>query len=131
MKGQVASILIVVALMAGSGIGYFASMNPGHTTTETVVTTYTVTLPQGPGLLRCVVTEYTVWMVGYASSGTVSVLSYSTTTEETPIQTYTSSTSLTQTVGFAFTTASTAPYTVTLTGPIAEGNYTTCTYAPG
>ncbi len=123
--------------MVGSGIGYFANTSSAHTntygvvttytyrTTETVVTTYTVTSPGGSGLLLCVVTEYTVWMVAYVSSGGTSY-SYSTTTELSPIQTYTSTTTATQTVGF--TTVSTSPYGGTITGALAKGNYTTCTY---
>lgn len=127
MKGQVASALIVVALVVGSGIGYFANTNSNHATTETVVTTYTVTLPQGSGLLRCVVTEYSVWLVGYGNGGVAS--SYSTTTQQAPVQTYTNTTTVTQTVGF--TTISTSAYTGTVTGAIAQGNYTTCTYIAG
>lgn len=127
MKGQVASILIVVALAVGSGIGYLASTNSGHITTETVVTTYTVTFPQGSGLVRCVVTEYSVWLMAYGNGGAVS--SYSTTTEQAPIQTYTSTTMVTQTVGF--TTVSAGAYTGTVTGALARGNYTTCTYIAG
>ncbi len=132
MKGQVAATLIVVALITGSGIGYFARNTSAGTTTEmvvtteTVVSTYTVTLP-GSGLLSCVVTEYSVWVLGYGSGGVAT--SYSTTTEQTPVSTYTSSTTATQAVGF--TTVSTSPYGGTVTGALARGNYTTCTYAPG
>ena len=137
VDGRVASVLILVALVAGSGIGYLANANSTHTdtytavttytyrTTETIVTTYTATSPEGSGLLRCVVTEYTVWMVAYVSSGGTSY-SYSTTTEQSPISTYTSTTTATQTVGF--TTVTTSAYTGTITGALAKGNFTTCTY---
>jgi hypothetical protein len=68
LKGQIASLLIVVALIVGAGVGYFGSSTTTKTTTETVIRTYTTTLPGESGVERCVISGYTVWAVEEASS---------------------------------------------------------------
>ena len=150
MKEQVASLLIVAALVVGVGIGYFGNTATPRTTTETVIKTHTtattlqvrtstitttlqgetytitITLQGESGVARCVVTEYTVWMYGQSQSGTTS---YRIKTVGDSLQTYEITTSPEQTVGFATTT--TAHYTGTLTGAIDRWNSTTCTFIQG
>jgi len=125
LKGQIAAVLIVVALVAGAGIGYFVSAAAVGTVTETYTTT--ITFPQGgSAVVRCVLTRYSVWETARIGNGTTS---FGSTTETSDIQTYQTTTSVTQTVGYM--TTSTTTYTGTITGAVAEGNYTTCTYIPG
>jgi len=129
MKGQVAAILVVIALIAGAGIGYFSNTPVRRTTTQTLTSTFTttVTLPQsGSEVVRCVLTRYAVWEIAHIESNTTS---YGSTTETSDLRTYQTTTSVLQTVGYV--TTSTTSYTGTITGALAEGNYTTCTYIPG
>lgn len=128
MKGQTASILIVVALIIGAGIGYFGNTVSSKTTTETTIKTYTITttLPGESGVEQCVVTDYTVWEVlEVAGSSTIQT----TSIRSNAVQTYQTSTSVEQTIGFETTT--TASYTGTLTGAVAIWNSTTCTFISG
>ena len=129
MKGQIAAILVVAALIAGAGIGYFGKMPASRTTTQTLTSTYTttVTLPQGGSeVVRCVLTQYAVWEIASIEGNTTS---YGSTTETSDLRTYQTTTSVMQTVGYV--TASTSSYTGTITGALAEGSYTTCTYISG
>jgi len=89
--------------------------------------TTTVTFPQGgSAVVRCVLTRYSVWETAHIGNGTTS---FGSTTETTDLQTYQTTTSALQTAGYV--TTSTTSYTGTITGALAEGNYTTCTYLPG
>ncbi len=150
MKRQIASILIVTALVVGAGIGYFghtpatstitetimSTYTESNTTTETAISTYTLTttLPQGTnttafpqGLsMRCILTEYHVWMIASIGNTTTS---YGTSTQSYDVQTYQTTTSITQAVGSVTTT--TANYNGTLTGALAIWNSTVCTYISG
>jgi len=76
--------------------------------------------------MRCVLTQYAVWEIAYIGS---SATSYGNTTVTTDLKTYQTSTSVMQSVGFV--TTSTTTYTGTITGALARGNYTTCTYISG
>jgi hypothetical protein len=111
LRGQIASVLIVTALIAGVVIGYIGNAS----TTTTVTATYTlVTTRQGLTLERCTVTEYAVWSVESVAQGaTVG----GTTTQDHAVATF-------QTTGFQTTTTST--YTGTLTGAIDSWNVTVC-----
>lgn len=126
MKGQIASLLIVVALIVGVGVGYFGNVALSKTTTGTIVKIYTTTLAGESQVERCVVTEYHVWEVEeITGSSTIQ----STSTQSYLVQTYQTSTSVGQMVGFETTT--TTSYTGTLTGAIAIWNSTTCTFISG
>jgi hypothetical protein len=128
LRGQVASFLIVVALIIGAGIGYFGNTAAPRTTTETVIRTYTATttLAGESHVERCVVTVYTVWAVEEVSnSNTIR----GTSTQSDPVQTYQTSASAEHTVGFETTTM--VSYTGTLSGPIALWNGTACTFISG
>ena len=119
-------MLVVMALAVGAAFGYLANTSPSHTTTETVVSTYTVSLPYS-GSLACVVTRYSVWMYGVVNG---SATSYGLTTQTYDLQTYTTTTPVIEKTGYATTT--TNEFTgSTITGAVDEGNYTTCTYVPG
>ena len=129
MKGQIAAVLVVVALVAGAGIGYFGSTTASRTAIRTLTSTFTttVTLPQGGSeVVRCVLTRYVVWEIAHIEGNTTS---YGSTTETSDLRTYQTTTSVTQTVGYV--TTYTSSYTGTITGALAEGNYTTCTYISG
>ena len=127
LKGQIASLLIVMALVVGASIGYFGNTAAPRTTTETVIRTYTVTttLAGESNVERCIVTEYLLWAIGELTGPTI----LGSSTQSYPVQTYQTSTSAEQTVGFETTT--TAPYAGTLAGALAIWNSTTCTYISG
>ena len=108
MKGQIAVVLIVVALFAGAAVGYFGN-NPSQTT---VTKTYTLT--QGSGLEACTVTQYAVWSIESVHNGT-SV--GGTSTESNVVTTF-------QTTGLPSSTTNT--YTGTLTGAISSWTVTNC-----
>ena len=59
MRGEVATVLMVVALILGVGIGYLSNTRANSTTTETVIRTYTVTttLSQGTSTLDFLASE--------------------------------------------------------------------------
>jgi len=127
MRGQVATILIVLALIVGAGLGYFGNSTTNNTTTVTKNYTYTITTTfsqGGSAVMQCVLTQYTVWEIEHIQNSTIT--SYGRSTETTNLKTYQTSTSLTQSVGYV--TTSTSSYTGTITGALAKGNYTTCTY---
>ena len=112
MKGQIASVLIVTALIAGVVIGYVG--NTSATKTITTTYTYVATVLRGPTAERCTVTQYAVWSVASLAHGaTVG----GTTTQDYAITTF-------QTTGFSTITTNT--YTGTLTGALASWNVTAC-----
>ena len=108
MKGQIAVVLIVVALFAGAGIGYF-----GGTAFQTTVTK-TYTPAQDRGLETCVVTQYVMWSIESLHNGT--------TVGETSTETNIAKTF--QTTGYPSSTTST--YSGTTTGALASWNVTNC-----
>ena len=112
MKGQVAAILIAVALFAGAGIGYF-----GGTAFQTTVTK-TYTLSQDTGLETCVVTQYVMWSIESLHNGT--------TVGETSTATNIARTF--QTTGYPSSTTST--YSGTTTGALASWTVTNCNVGP-
>jgi hypothetical protein len=126
MKGQIASVLIVAALLVGISIGYFWNVASSKTITQTYVTTYTTTLPGDSGVLQCVLTRYDVVVIASVNSYTTS---YGNATQTAALQTYTSTTTAFGPIGFA--TTSTSPYMGTLVGALGAGNYTICTYIAG
>lgn len=109
MKGQIAVVLIVVALFAGAAIGYFGNPNP-----KTVATT----LVQGSGEQLCIVTENTVWAVRSIHNGTTLG---GTSTQENPVTSF---------VTTGLPTSTVVNYTGTLTGPLALWNSTSCYLIP-
>jgi hypothetical protein len=121
MKGLVAWALVVVALLLGVTVGYLGSA--GRTTTMTVTTTYRETIPGVSGDLKCVLSHYSVWYYGRLQNSTTS---FGFTTVTADLQTYTSTTSVIQSIGY--TTVTSTEFTGTLTGAVAAGNYTTCVY---
>lgn len=108
MKGQIAVVLIVVALFAGAAIGYF-----GGTSFQTTVTK-TYTLTQGLGE-ACTVTQYAVWSIESVHNGTS--IGGGTSTESNVVTTF-------QTTGLPSSTTNT--YTGTLTGAISSWTVTDC-----
>jgi len=139
MKGQVAVLLIVVALIIGAGIDYFGNTAASKTTTETViktdtttVETYTTTYPTTSinmgvsGVAQCIVTEYHVWAIEEITTSSSTIRA--TSTQSYVVLTYQTST-VEPTVGFQ--TTSTTFYSGTLTGAIAYWNSTTCTLISG
>jgi hypothetical protein len=127
MRGQVAAILIVLALIVGAGLGYLGNSTTNNTTTVTKTYTYTITTTfsqGGSAVMRCVLTQYAVWEIAHIQNSTIT--SYGNSTETINLKTYETSASVTQSVGYV--TTSTSSYTGTITGALAEGNYTTCTY---
>ena len=109
MKGQIAVVLIVVALFAGAAIGYF-----GNTSSQKTVTkTYTVT--QGSGLEACTVTQYAIWSIESIHDGTS--IGGGTSTSSNVVTTF-------QTTGLPSSTTNT--YTGTLTGAISSWTVTNC-----
>jgi uncharacterized protein (UPF0333 family) len=128
MRENVAA-LVVLALVIGAAIGYFGNTSANGTTTQTVIRTYTITTTflQGESeVMRCVLTQYAVWKIAHIENSTTS---YGNTTETSGLQTYQTTTSVVQIVGYV--TTSTSSYTGTITGALAEGNYTICTYVSG
>ncbi len=115
--------MVAVALIAGLGIGYLGGTLAGNTATKTVVSTYTLAtnLPQGTEVLQCVVTQYIVR--AYESIGTSTTIAGTMTTSSV-IQMYQTSTSESQSVGYA-TTFTVTP-TTTQTG-YRTWNSTICT----
>ena len=109
VKGQIAVVLIVVALFAGAAIGYF-----GHASSQTTVTR-TYTLTEGSGLEACTVTQYTVWSIESVHNGTS--IGGGTSTESNVVTTF-------QTTGLPSSTMNT--YTGTLTGAITFWTVTNC-----
>jgi hypothetical protein len=129
MKERVAAVLIVLALVAGAAVGYLSNSTSNGTTTETLIRTYTITttFPQGESeIMRCVLTRYAVWEIAHVQNSTTS---YGNTTETSALQTFQTTASVMRIVGFV--TTSTSSYTGTITGALAEGNYTICTYISG
>jgi len=109
VKGQIAVVLIVVALFAGAAIGYF-----GNTSSQKTVTkTYTVT--QGSGLEACTVTQYAIWSIESIHDGTS--IGGGTSTSSNVVTTF-------QTTGLPSSTTNT--YTGTLTGAISSWTVTNC-----
>jgi len=108
LKGQIAVVLIVVALFTGAGIGYFAG-TPFQTTV-----TKTYALPQDSGLETCTVTQYAIW--------SIESLHNSTTIGETSTATNIARTF--QTTGYPSSTTST--YSGTTTGALASWSVTNC-----
>ena len=115
--------IIVAAVIISATI--FVALGSNGTVTKTVVSTYTttLTLPQGTFIEQCVVTEYHVWSIE-SISGTYTA--GGTSTQSSPVTTYQTSASVSQTAGYVTTT--TSYYTGTLTGAIAYWNSTACTY---
>jgi len=108
VKGQIAVVLIVVALFAGAAIGYFG----GSAFQSTVTKTYT--LPQGDESETCTVTQYAVWSIESLHNGT--------TVGETSTATNIARTF--QTTGYPSSTTNT--YSGTTTGALAYWNVTNC-----
>ena len=108
MKGQIAVVLIVVALFAGAAIGYF-----GGTAFQTTVTK-TYTLPQGDESETCTVTQYVMYSIESQHNGTIVG---ETSTETNIARTF-------QTTGYPGSTTST--YSGTTTGALASWNVTNC-----
>ena len=112
MKGQIAVVLIVVALFAGAAIGYF-----GGTAFQTTVTK-TYTLPQGDESETCTVTQYVMYSIESQHNGTIVG---ETSTETNIARTF-------QTTGYPGSTTST--YSGTTTGALASWNVTNCKVGP-
>jgi hypothetical protein len=108
VKGQIAVVLIVVALFAGAGIGYF-----GGTAFQTTVTK-TYTLGQDSGLETCTVTQYVMWSIKSLHNGTI--------VGETGTATNIAETF--RTTGYPGSTTST--YSGTTTGALDSWNVTNC-----
>ena len=117
MRGQVAAILLVAVLVFGVGIAYFVNTSMSNTTTLP---------PRESNVMRCILTHYAVFETAHIQSSTTN---FGSTTDTADLQTYTTTASVSQTLGFA--TTSTSTYTGTITGALAEGNYTSCTYISG
>ena len=113
MKGQFASVLIVIALLIGVGIGYLADTSIPNTVTRTY--TFTTTILHGAAPEVCTVVEYHVWSVETLVNGTTTV--GGTSTQSYPVTTF-------QTSGYSTVTSTT--YTGTLTGQLAYWNSTSC-----
>ena len=108
MKGQIAVVLIVVALFIGAAIGYF-----GGTSFQAAVTK-TYAPSQGSGLETCTVTRYAVWSIESVHNGTTIG---GTSTASQIATTF-------QTTGYPSST--TNAYTGTLTGAISSWTVTSC-----
>jgi len=109
MKGQIAVVLIVVALFAGAAIGYL-----GNTSSQTTIAK-TYTLTQGSGLEACTVTQYALWSIESVHNGTS--IGGGTSTASNVVTTF-------QTTGLPSSTTNT--YTGTLTGAISSWTVTNC-----
>lgn len=124
MRGKVASILIVLALLVGGGLGYFSHVPANYTATVNKTYTATVTLLEGGSdAVRCVLAPYTVWEIERVQSNSTS---FGSTTETTNLTTYQTTTSAVKPAGYV--TTYTTEYTGTISGALAKGNYTICTY---
>jgi len=150
MKGQFASILVVVALIVGAGIGYFGNGTKATTQTvmitfttnnamiETTVSTYTVTatipeetnstvIPAGESVMQCDVTVYSVIsFISMENFTTTTSTSGGFTTLSYPIQMFNATTSLTETAGYATTTTYVNPSS-TISGAKAVWTTSACT----
>ena len=91
----------------------------------TSVTTYTTTLAESLGVLQCVLARYIVYNIAYTTDST---FAYGYSTETTNLQTYVTTTSATQPVGYATTYTSTYS---TFSGVHALANITSCAYVAG
>ena len=111
MNGQVASVLIVVALIAGAGIGYLEGTGNPPTVTQTFLHTTVITQVGGE---ECTVTEYHVWSVESIHNSTTIG---GTSTQSYPVTTFETS---------GYPTYTTNTFTGTLTGAIAYWNATSC-----
>lgn len=153
MKREIASILIVIALIIGAALGYLANATSSKTTTERVTQTYittntrtetaistytiTTTLPQTnittsprQSVLLCIVTEYEAINMLEIENSTTTTLSFPTTsTMSTNVQTYKTIIPTSQSAGFETTTTSYPNYSSsTRTGAILSSWTTTvCT----
>ena len=106
MKGQIAVVLIVVALFAGAAIGYLGNPTPSGT------------VGQKSGEQLCIVTEYHVWSVERIQNSTTIG---GTSTQDYPVTSFV-------TTGYpSFTTAT---YSGTTTGALAYWNSTSCYLIP-
>lgn len=114
MKGQIAVVLIVVALFAGAAIGYLGNPTPSGTVTKTSTTT----VVQESGEQLCIVTEYHVWSVERIQNSTTIG---GTSTQDYPVTSF---------VTTGFPTSTTVTYTGTLTGALAYWNSTSCYLIP-
>jgi len=114
VKGQIAVVLIVVALFAGAAIGYLG--NP--TRLRTVTETSTTTVVEASGEQLCIVTEYHVWSVETVRNNTTIG---GTSTQDYPITSF---------VTTGFPTSTTATYNQTTTGALAYWNSTSCYLIP-
>lgn len=125
MKNEVAAVLIVVALIAGAGIVYsWTRTNPSETTTRT--DTITTTLNQGSNLVKCVVVYYEVDAAEFLGSSSTY---YGSTTRSTQISSYTTITSVEQTVGYTTSTRVSLSDTLTHIGPaLASWDGTECAW---
>ena len=109
MKGQIAVVLIAVALFAGAAIGYF-----GNTSSQATITK-AHTLTQGSRLEACTATQYAVWSIESVHND--SSLGGGTSTESNVVTTF-------QTIGLPSSTTNT--YTGTLTGALSSWTVTNC-----
>ena len=114
MKGQIAVVLMVVALFAGAAIGYFGNPTPVRILTKTSTTT----VEQSSGEQLCIVTEYHVWSVETVRNNTTVG---GTTTQDYPITSF---------VTTGFPTSTTVTYNGTTTGYLAYWNSTSCYLIP-
>jgi len=114
VKGQIAVVLIVVALFAGAAIGYLGNPTP----VKTVTRTSTTTVEHASGEQLCIVTEYHVWSVETVGNNTTAG---GTSTQEYPITSF---------VTTGFPTSTTATYPGTTTGALAYWNSTSCYLIP-
>jgi hypothetical protein len=74
--------------------------------------------------MQCIVSQYAVYQVTYTGSNT----GFANSTETTALETYLTTTTQTQTIGYV--TAFTTSYT-TYTGVLALENVTSCQYISG
>ncbi len=114
MKGQVASTLVIVALIVGVGIGYVANTSGQGTVTKVTTFTYTTTINGDTTSETCIVVEYHVWSVETVGNSTTVG---GTSTQSYPVTTF-------QTTGYPTFTSVT--FTGTLMGAIDYWNDTTC-----
>ena len=114
MKGQIAVVLIVVALFAGAAIGYFGN----QTLVRTVTDTSTTTVKEASGEQLCIVTEYHIWSVETVGNNTTVG---GTSTQDYPITSF---------VTTGFPSSTTATYNGTTTGYLAYWNSTSCYRIP-
>ena len=144
LKRELASIFVVMALVAGAAIGYFGNPNAGKTSIETTISTesqtttetaisaytYTTTLVRQENVtsavvVQCAESEYVVWSIEISSNGS---LFGGTSTQSSPVTTFNSTTLPAQLIGYA--TITTSYYNGTLSGPINIWYTTNCTVIP-